>query len=1026
MRMKTVLRFCICFLLLAPCPVPGAPYTATAAQQPKITARGVVVDTENNPVVGAYVVEKGTDNGAIAGLDGSFMISVPTGRVLEVSCIGYVTQTVIASESIRIILVTDNLFLDETVVVGYGTKRVATITGSVAQVGTEKLNIAPVTNTTHTLAGQLPGLVSKQTSGLPGQDNASLNIRGFGSPLVIVDGVEGSIATLDPAQIESISILKDGSGSIYGARAGNGVILVTTKAGTNQAPRVTVNSSVTLQGNIVTTKPADAYQRALYANDVYMNQGGVGDRKPYLDEELELFKVGTNPEYMNTNWYGAVIRKYAPQQNHNVSISGGTDKGKYYGYFGYNRQELQFKPNSGHYDKYNFQVNFSTKVSDQFNVGMNIQYMMNDKYYPSGGDLYQDGTNFWQGIIYSADPRYPLYLPDKARLSYANMQNGSPIWAVNIDNSGYYDYQQNNVKFNGFAEYSFNNIMGLKAKANIIYLYNGNFLKWMHKRGSFYTYDRGADLYSFAGQSVEPSSLREDHAFSTNIVQQYSLNYNKDFGGHHISGLAMFESTLNHNKGFYTKVQDFQTTIIEEMVAGDAETAVNGSGSSSYGRTSVIGRLDYNYRDRYMVEATVRGDASSRFAKGYRWGWFPSVSAGWNIAREQFMGSARAVDNLKIRASYGTSGYDSVADFNYLTGYSYDAPYTFGGTTYMGLAPTGLANELLSWEKMAIMNLGLDFSFYGRKLYGEVDAFQRSRDGIPGHRSASLPNTFGASLPQENLNAIRSRGFEIRIGTAGAIDELIYDISANISWNRAKWTKYDQAEETDPDRDRLYTAKGKWTDRQIGYKSDGIFASQGEIDNWGVTVDELNNDNSTYAPGDVRLVDVNGDSVINWKDQVEIGKGGTPHWMTGWNFNFGWRGFDLSFLLQGAWGYTLNVNYDANTATYCDLYYDSAHNADPNAIVVRPMGAATNGWASDFMYRNVSYLRLKNAAFGYTIPSRIVKRINLDKCRIYVAGMNLFTISTVSRYGVDPEAGSTVGYAYPQQYTMSVGLNIVF
>lgn len=1025
--MKTVLRFCICFLLLAPCPLAGASYTAaTASQQPKITVRGVVADPENNPVVGAYVVEKGTDNGAIAGSDGSFMISVPAGAAIEVSCIGYAAQVVIASESMKIILVTDNLFLEETVVVGYGTQRVATITGSVSQVGTEKLNIAPVTNTTHTLAGQLPGLVSKQTSGLPGQDNASLNIRGFGSPLVIVDGVEGSIATLDPAQIESISILKDGSGSIYGARAGNGVILVTTKAGTGQAPRVTVNASVTLQGNIVTTRPADAYQRALYSNDVYMNQGGIEDRKPYLDEELELFKVGTNPEYMNTNWYGAVIRKYAPQQNHNVSISGGTDKGKYYGYFGYSRQELQFKPDSGHYDKYNFQVSFSTKVSDQFHVGMNIQYMMNDKYYPSGGDLYQDGTNFWQGIIYSADPRYPLYLPDKTRLSYANMQNGSPIWAVNIDNSGYYDFQQNNVKFNGFAEYGFKNIMGLKAKANIIYLHNGNFLKWMHKRGSFYTYDRGADLYSFAGQSVEPSSLREDHSFGTNIVQQYSLNYNKDSGGHHIGGLVMFESTLNRNKGFYTKVQDFQTTIIEEMVAGDVGTAVNGSSSSSYGRTSVIGRLDYNYRDRYMIETTVRGDASSRFAKGCQWGWFPGVSAGWNIAREDFMDSVRAVDNLKIRASYGTSGYDSVADFNYLTGYSYDAPYTFGETTYMGLAPTGLANELLSWEKMAIMNFGLDFSFHGRKLYGEVDVFQRDRNGIPGHRSASLPDTFGASLPQENLNAIRSRGFEIRIGTSGTIDELIYDISANISWNRARWTKYDQAEETDPDRDRLYTVKGKWTDRQIGYKSDGIFASQEEIDNWGVTVDDLNNDNSTYAPGDVRLVDVNGDSVINWKDQVEIGKGGTPHWMTGWNFNFGWRGFDLSFLLQGAWGYTLNVNYDEKTATYCDLYYDSVHNADPNAIVVRPMGAATNSWASDFMYRDVTYLRLKNAAFGYTIPSRIVNRIGVDKCRIYVAGMNLFTVSTISKYGVDPEAGSTVGYAYPQQYTMSVGLNIVF
>ena len=1024
--MEKTLRSLVCFLLVTVLQLAGTLYAAAAtAPQTDITVSGVVVDAGNVPVVGAYIVEKGTNNGAMADSKGQFTISVPSGALLEISCIGYATQTLPATANMRIVLEQDNLFLNETVVVGYGVKRVATLTGSVSQVNSEKLNTVPVTNTTQTLAGKLPGLVSKQTSGLPGQDDASLNIRGFGSPLVIVDGIEGDIATLDPGQIESISILKDGSGSIYGARAGNGVILVTTKTGSNQKPTISVNSSYTLQSNIVTTRPADSYQRALLQNDIYMNQGGIESRKPYLDEELDLFKVGTNPEYLNTDWYSAVIRKYAPQQNHNIAISGGTDKSKYYGYFGYNRQELQFKSNSGHYDKYNFQVNFSTKVSDRLNTGMNIQYMYNDKDYPSGGDLYQDGTNFWQGIIYSADPRYPLYLPDKNKLSYANMQNGSPLWAVNMDNSGYFRQQGNNVKFTGFAEYTSKYVQGLKAKANIMYIYNSSYLKWMHKRGTFYTYESGADLYSYAGQSVEPSSLREDHGMATNLVQQYSLNYDRDFNGHNISGLVMFESTLNHNSSFYTKVQDFKTTIIEEMVAGDAKTAINGSGSSNYGRTSLIGRLDYNYLDKYMVETTVRGDASSRFAKGYRWGWFPSVSAGWNIAKEDFLKSSSAVDNLKLRLSYGTSGYDAVADFNYLTGYAYDAPYTFGSTTYMGIASTGLANQLLSWEKMTIYNVGLDYSFFSRKLYGALDLFQRDRTGIPGYRSASLPNTFGASLPQENLNSIRGRGFEFSVGTSGSVSDFTYDINANVSWNRSKWTKYDQTAETDPDRARLYTVKGQWIDRQLGYKSDGLFESQDAIDNWGKTVDDLNNDNSTYAPGDVRLVDTNDDGVINWKDQVEIGKGSTPHWMTGWNFNFGYKGFDMSLLFQGAWGYTLGIYYDNNTATYCNLYYDKVHNADPNALVCRPQGAATNWWASDFMYRDVAYLRLKNASFGYNLPSSLLKRIGVQKFRVYVAGMNLLTFSTVHKYGVDPEAGATVGYSYPQQYTMSVGVNIV-
>lgn len=1010
------------FLLFA-----GLPLPARQLPQSPLTVNGVVVDQENSPIIGAYVMEQGTSNGTMTDADGKFLITVPSGASLEITFLGFATQVVTASAQMRVVLLPDNIFLNETVVVGYGKQRVATITGSVSQVNSSKLNEVPITNTTQSLAGRLPGLVSKQTSGLPGQDNASLNIRGFGSPLVIVDGVEGDIATIDSGQVESISILKDGSGSIYGARAGNGVILVTTKRGVNQKPTVSANVSWTLQGNTVTTRPADSYQRALYSNDIYMNKGGEESRKPYLDEELDLFKLGTNPEYMNTDWYDATVRKLAPQQNHNISIQGGTEKSRYYGYFGYNRQELQFKRDSGHYDKYNFQVNFSSEVTDRLNVGMNIQYMMNDKDYPSGGDLYQDNQNFWQGIIYAADPRYPLNLPDRTLLSYANMQNGSPLWAIDINQSGYYRLQKNNVKFIGFAEYSSRYVPGLKAKANIMYIHNSDFLKWMHKRGSFYTYDRGSDIYTFSGSSVEPTSLQESHGQGNNIMQQYSLDYERDFNGHNVSALAMFETTLNRNKNFSAKVQGFKTNIIEEMVAGDAETATNSSGSSNYGRVSWIGRLNYNYRDKYMVEATVRGDASSRFKKGYRWGWFPSVSAGWNIAREDFIGSASAwLDNLKVRASMGTSGYDAVADFNYLTGYAYDAPYTFGGTTSMGLASTGLANASLTWERMTIYNVGVDFSFFGRKLYGEVDVFQRDRENIPGYRSQSLPNTFGASLPQENLNAIRSRGFEFMVGTSGAAGDFSYDISANVTWNRSKWTKYDQAEETDPDRKRLYVGEGNWTDRQLGYKSDGLFESYEAIEKWGVTVDELNNDNSVYAPGDIRLVDTNGDGVINWKDQVEIGKGSTPHWMTGIDMNFEYKGFDLALLFQGAWGYTMNVNYDSNTATYCDLYYDPVHNADPDAIVCRPGGPATNWFASDFNYRDVAYMRLKNASLGYSLPTNIVKKLGLQKLRVYVGGMNLFTISTVGKYGVDPEAGGTVGYSYPQQYTISGGINVVF
>jgi len=1020
-------KICIFLSMMAICFFMAGNLTGLAAEpQGRITAKGTVIDTDNLPVIGAYIVEKGNDrNVTVTDASGKFSIIVADNATLVISCIGYVTQQVKAAASLNVVLSTDKEFLEEAVVVGYGTQRVATLTGSVAQINSGKITVAPVVNTTHVLAGQLPGLVSKQTSGLPGQDNAALNIRGFGSPLVIVDGVEGSIQSLDAGQIESITILKDGSGSIYGARAGNGVILVTTKTGSNQKTTVSVNSSVTLQSNIVTTLPATSAQRAQYQNDVYLNKGGNPSRVPYTEEDLAAYALGEDPAYLNSDWYHEVIRQYAPQQNHNVSISGGTDRIKYYGYFGYNRQELQFKPNSGYYDRFNFQTNFSAKATDYLTVGMNMQYMKDCKNYPSGGDLYQDGVNFWQGIIYSADPRYPLYLPDESLLSYANMQNGSPIWAVNIANSGYYQTNGNHFKVTGFAELEIPYIPGLKAKANIMYNYGANDLKWMHKRGQFYTYNAGTDKYSFAGGSVEPSSLSMHNNLSSTIVQQYSLNYDRDFDLHHVSALAMYEATLSQYRNYWTKRQDFNSTIIEEMASGDEETAQNGSGSSNYGRNSFIGRLNYSYADRYMVETTLRADASSRFAKGYRWGYFPSVSVGWNIAKEEFMSEATWLDMLKLRASMGTAGYDAVADFNFLTGYRYDMTYTFGDTMFTGLASTGLPNELLTWETMRIYNVGLDFSMFRRKLYGEVDLFQRDRIGIPGYRSQSLPTTFGATLPQENLNATRTRGFEVMLGSTNQIGDFYYDISANVSYNRTRWTYYDQAEETDPDRIRLYQNTGKYTDRQLGYITEGVFASDEEVAAWPLSFDDLNNDNSTLRAGDIKFVDSNNDGVINWRDLQEIGKGSTPHWMGGLTINLGWRGFDLQALFQGAWGYTIGLSYDSNTSTYCNLYFDQNHNADPNAIVARPAGATINWWTTDFYTRDCAYVRLKNFAVGYTIPERITKRIGVSKFRIYAGGMNLFTLSNISKYGVDPESTGTVGYSYPQQYTMSLGCNIV-
>lgn len=1002
-------------------------------QQQKEVVRGKIVDIQGDAIIGAYVIEQGEPtNGTITNIDGEFSLSVKENAILEISYIGFESQQLraIPGERIVVTLVENLELLDEVIVVGYGQQRIATVTGAVSQIKSDKITVAPIANVTNMLAGQLPGLVTKQTSGIPGADDASLNIRGFGAPLVIVDGIETSLSNLDTQQIETISILKDGTGSIYGARAGNGVILITTKRGKQSKPTIAVNSSLTLQGSTKVIKPASSAERAQYQVDLWHNTGNDPNLVPYTPEEIEKYKEGTDPRYLNTDWFGASIRTFAPQQNHNVTLSGGTEAVKYYGYFGYNTQETILKKNGGNYDRYNFQVNLDAKVTDQVSVGMDVQHFKEQRYYPSGADGVGTNNNFWRDLIYAADPTYPLTLPDPTKHSYAGIPYGNPIWATNSELSGYQDIQNNITQFKGDVKYDFRFVPGLNAKGSIIYRNNDRDQKVVKNQAEFYTYNAEADLYTLVRNSQDPLFLSMASGNNSKLVQQYSLNYNNIFlDAHTVSGMFLYEYQLENNRSFNASRSGFQSMALEELFAGDPTTAANNSASSSIGRLSWIWRLNYSYLDRYMIETILRADASSRFAKGHRWGYFPSVSLGWNIAREEFMNRFDIFDNLKLRTSYGASGYDAVANFAYLAGYSYDATYTIGDALISALVPSSLANIALTWEKMSVYNVGLDFSLWKHKLYGEVEYFYRERTGIPGTRIQSLPSTFGAALPQENLNSLSTGGFELRLGTTGMLGNVGYDISGNIAYSRSKWIDYDEALYTDPDEIRLYKNSGQYTDRRIGYVFDGLFTSQEEIDTWNNSFDALNNDNSSLRPGDAKYKDLNDDGVINWRDQKEIGKGSVPHWTFGLNMGFRYKNFDFSALFQGAFDYTTYIDLSvAPIETYYSNYWHETENNRADALSSRPGGSSTNWFYSNYHNHNTTYLRLKNMSLGYEIPASVLNKMGAEKLRLYIAGTNLFTISSISKYGVDPEMpeGYGAGVYYPQQYTISVGCNLTF
>ncbi len=993
---------------------------------------GKVTDSLGSPLPGVTVLVKGTTNGTITNNNGEYSLpNVPGDGILIFSFVGLKTQEILVGgkANINVTMIEETVGLDEVVAIGYGTMKKGNLTGSVSSIKSEKLTIAPIADVTNALTGQMPGLITKQVSGEPGANATSLSIRGFDSPLIVVDGVESEFNYLDASQIESISILKDGAASIYGARAGNGVILVTTKRGRDQKPTINLSSSFTMQGSTKVIRPMSSGQRAEWAREMHINAGLPMSSIPYTEEDVQKYFEGTDPNYLNSDWFGAAIRPWAPQQNHDLSIRGGSQKIKYYGHFGYNDQETIIRHDGGDFKRYNVQSNIDAKITDNLMLSVDISLNNSDSYAPSMGL-----SNIWN-TVYWSEPRYPITLPDPTKQSYAGMQDGNIFWGTSTKVGGYSDNKTRRMREGITLTYDFKKIKGLQAKAFVNFLETTGEGKSFMIRRDFYTYDSNSQTYTRVLSSSSPTTLSQSSSHASDLTQQYSLSYDKIFNQiHHLTALTLFESINSKSNSFSANRQGFLSNSIDQLFAGSIETASNDGSASETGRLSWVNRLNYQLMDRYLVETIFRYDASAKFPSKSRWGLFPSVSLGWIMSQESFMKPFKYLDNLKLRASYGQSGNDAVGNFQYLTGYGFDGSYMLGENVIPGIYSTGLANFLLTWERISISNVGVDFSFLNRKIYGTAEAFYRLRDGIPATRETSLPSTFGSALPPENLNSIDDRGFEFVLGTAGNLDKFSYDVSGNISWSRSKWVKYEEPEYIDLDQKRLYQLTGQWTDRRIGYLSDGLFTSQAEIDALPYIYKDLNG-NSSLRPGDVKYLDTNNDKVLDWKDQQVIGKGSTPHWMYGVNTILRYKHFDMTALFQGAFGFSTNVAIDQkgsddrivqSVLLYNNRWTEATNNS--NAKVPRPGGSSTNMLYSDYRNHSVSYIRLRSASLGYDVPNRPLNRLGISKLRIFLAGTNLFTLSSLSKYGVDPEMqdGIKVGNYYPQQRTFSLGINLSF
>ena len=1001
------------------------------SQQQQKPVSGKVTDSTGAPLPGVTVVIKGTTSGTITDSNGNYSLSnIPANATLQFSFVGMKMQEIVVGgkTAINVALAEETVGLEEVVAVGYGTQKKGLLTGSVSTVESGKLVQAPFTSVSNAVRGQLPGVVSVQSSGQPGFDKADLSIRGFGAPLVVVDGVEADFNSIDPTQIEAVTILKDGAASIYGSRAGNGVILITTKRGNIQKPTFSFSTSLTEQGITYMPKKASSGQITEMSRETHLQSGMPEATAPYTAEEVKKYYDGTDPQYPNTDWYHLAIRDWAPQQQHNLSVRGGSEAIKYFGYLGYNKQESIWKPGKGgNYQRFNFQSNIDANILE--NLSLQIDVAATWENVVNTARSQSAGTELWQDY-WNTQPMYPATLPDPTKNSFAGIPGvGNVMLSTNTDISGYNRNNNNILKGTMSLNYKFKWIDGLSAKAFVNLVQTNNHTKSLTKSYDFYRYDYKSDTYTFAG-GISNSGIGEGLYENKVITGQVYLKYENVISKvHRVSAMAISEMIDYKSNYFNAARTNLLSNDLDYLFAGSTVGMSNNGAATEMGRISYIGRFNYSFKDKYLFESTIRADASAKFPKERRWGYFPSISLGWKVSEEGFIKeNIRSIDNLKLRASYGQSGRDAVGNFQYLTGFQLNPrSYILGTGSQADIISMGLANPNLTWEHNTIYNAGVDFSLFNKKLYGAADVFYRLRSGIPATRLTSLPSSFGANLPPENLNSLNDRGFEVLIGTYGKKGDLTWDISANLSWSRAKWDHYEEPEYTDPDQKRQNKLSGQWTDRYFGYLSDGLFTSQQEINDLPFDIDRQGN--KTLRPGDMRYIDVNKDGILDWKDMVEIGNGTLPHWNVGFNTNLRYKNFDLSFLLQGALG-----NYHQVTFTKMLLppvyYYTqrwTQENNDPNAFIPRLGGSPTNNYPSDHWYKRADYLRLKVISLGYNLPSQWLNRINLKQLRIYIAGTNLLTYNPLKKYAVDPEAPSGAdGWNYPQQRTITIGLDMSF
>ena len=1031
--------------------------SSAAAQAQGIMVKGKVVDQHNEPVIGATVgVDKGKAK-TVTDIDGNFTLQVPANAQIVVNYIGMkpVTQSVGGRRELNFVLQDDVSQLQDVVVVGYGTQKRGSITGSVAAVKGDEMVRTKNENPQNMLTGRVAGVRVWQKSSEPGSYNNNFDVRGMGTPLVIIDGVPRDMSDfqrMNADDIQDISVLKDASASIYGLRSANGVVLVTTKKGQAGQTKFSYNGSYTLQSPKSMPKLLDAYKTMTLYNERNLNNVNGGS-KIYTDEMFDEFRNGTRRE---TDWNNLIFAKTSPQSNHNITVSGGNDKTQYFVSFGAFYQEGFFKSGDLNYHKYNITSNLTTEVYRGLKLSLNINAMTDKQNNPycTSTDIIR---NYWrQGVL------FPAYADEAGTmLNYDGLDlEENTVAKMTADISGYRRYKQSQVLTSGIFEYDFgtltNVLKGLKVKVMFSYDYHLNNNTIYRKQYYQYAYDPATQTYKqklYA--SSAPSNLRREHYDTQQFLSQYTLSYNRDFGPHSIAAVVGMETQRRTGDNFYAmrNLAFSSPYLFNGVEEGQvANSATGGIYSANY--NAFIGRLNYSFAQRYLIEGQFRYDGSSKFAKGHRWGFFPSVSLGWVVSEEPWFKKIEflnGVDQLKLRASYGEMGDDSGANYDWVAGYTYPstsgnsekgyfnqyAPgFIFGSQFVYAATPMAIPNELISWYKAKTFNVGVDFDT-NNKLFGfSLDYFSRKMTGLYEYRTSVFPTVIGAKPPRENANSSRNFGMELELRHHNRIGRnFVYNVKGIVTITRQK---YLTAIQNGP----YANAYDQWRNDHLNNRYQGVqfgYEGNGRYQNWDEIWNETLYHEKDLLPGDYKYLDWNGDGEINSQDEHPYAFDQTPWMNYSLSFDCAYKGFDFSMLWQGSalgsmsYEEPLYSIWGQNGGGALEQYWDRWHPADENADPYDPNIEWVKGYYaytghypsanSTFNRVSTAYLRLKQIELGYTLPKwKAFPSLNL---RVYANAYNLFTITGVKF--VDPEHPSDdLGRLYPLNRTYTFGVQVSF